>query len=426
MEYFNTKKKKLLLICCVTSFMGQIFINPFSTDFRISLSVVAFSLLIFWYKELEIIPTAVVTGIFLFGFRVLITKIFTESSLINLMIIHYPVIIYYLTFGIFLRLLRFREYHKEALLALFVLSFSDSLSNIVEVMIRREGTDLQGINTIFFVGILRAFMAVLVMECTRYYELFLRKEEHEKRYKQLILLTSNLKSEVFFLRKSMDDMENAMEKSYQLYQQLKELPKDQLQEKPNLGNLSFQALSIAKDIHEIKKDYLRVSVGLEKVLPDMENDKGMYIKELLNLVKDSCDNYSIQMDKQILLDFNYNNNIFIKESYELISIINNLVTNGIEAIEKRGLIKVTANSSHDFLEIYVDDDGAGIASKNIEIIFEAGYSTKFDKLSGKMSSGIGLTHVAYLVKTKLDGEISVKSKEGEGTCFKVTIPLKNV
>ncbi|TVR82072.1 MAG: hybrid sensor histidine kinase/response regulator [Chitinophagaceae bacterium] len=104
-------------------------------------------------------------------------------------------------------------------------------------------------------------------------------------------------------------------------------------------------------------------------------------------------------------------------------VINNLISNAIKYQEpqrenKKIEIDVTVNE--DFAEINISDNGIGINEKSLEEIF-----TMFYRSTARNSgSGIGL----YIVKetiNKMNGEISVQSKFGEGTTFKVKIPNLN-
>lgn len=421
MNFFNSKGRKLFLICMVTTFMGQIYVNPFSSDFRFSLSVVTFTLFMYWYQELKIIPVSLVTGLFLLVFRVLIqySQPWTESIL-ALAGIHYPVVIYYFVLGFFLQIFNFRRLYQQKFIFVALISFSDALANLIEILLRPESTIRQTFFAILFVGVIRGCMTLLVLEAIKYYEMLLVKEQHEERYKQLILLTSNLKSEVFFLKKSMEDMEAAMVKSYRLYDQLKELHQRELKD------MAFSALSVARDIHEIKKDYLRVAAGLEKVMPEIEAHGGMALKDIFNVIESSFKKSITGLNKGIRLQFKLGENVFIKNAYELISIINNLIINAIEAVPIEGEVQVGARLHGENLEIIVRDNGEGIEPDSLRIIFEAGYTTKFDQDTGKMNTGIGLTHVQHLVVDQFNGKIDVMCDPGEGTSFKVELPMTNL
>jgi len=418
----SSRFKKILFICAVTTFMGQIYLNPFGSDFRFSLSVVAFSLFIFWYKELDLIPTAFITSLILFIFRTLIEVLQQgPDMLLNIVYIHYPVIIFYTFFGIFLRIIHFRTQLVNKLMFIILLTISDGTSNVIEIIIRSENIPkLQGFMAIFLVAFIRSFMTLFIIEILKYHEMLLMKEQHEERYKQLVLLTSNLKSELFFLKKSMEDIEFAMEKSYQLYGKLKDFKPEEVEE------YSFQALLIAKDIHEIKKDYIRVSNGLERIIPEIDLYEHMTIRDIFQIIESNLVKNVGALSKEISFDFMCVDDIYIKHSYDLISVINNLIINAIEAIKDKGKISVCAKINDRHFEIEVKDNGVGIAAENINVVFEPGFTTKFDLKSGKMNAGIGLTHVMHIVKNQLLGEIDLKSILGVETVFTVRVPIKNI
>ena len=422
MQNISARLKKILLICAATTFMGQIYLNPFGSDFRFSLSVVAFSLFVFWYKELGLISTAFITGVILFIFRSLIEVLQQgPDMLLNIIYIHYPVIIFYTFFGIFLSMIRFRNVLVNKLMFIILLTISDGASNIIEIIIRSENIPkLHGFMVIFLVAFIRSFLTLFIIEILKYHEMLLMKEQHEERYKQLVLFTSNLKSELFFLKKSMEDIEFAMEKSYQLYERLKDFKPEEIED------YSFQALLVAKDIHEIKKDYLRVSNGLERIIPEVDLYENMTIKDIFHIIESNLNKNIGIMAKDIIFEFLYDDEIFIKHSYELISVINNLIINAIEAIKERGKVTVQAKLIDKHLEVFVKDNGIGIASENYSFIFEPGFTTKFDAKSGKMNAGIGLTHVMHIVKHRLLGEIDLKSVVGTETVFTVKIPINNI
>jgi signal transduction histidine kinase len=64
----------------------------------------------------------------------------------------------------------------------------------------------------------------------------------------------------------------------------------------------------------------------------------------------------------------------------------------------------------------VSDTGTGIPEENISKIFEPYFTTK------ETGSGLGLTLVFKIIREH-QGEISVKSRKGEGSSFIITLPL---
>ena len=102
------------------------------------------------------------------------------------------------------------------------------------------------------------------------------------------------------------------------------------------------------------------------------------------------------------------------------SVLTNLVVNGLQAIDGGGgavSIKIRPEENGQRAVIEVSDTGRGIAPEDIAKIFEPYYSTK------ETGTGLGLA----IVRKAIDdhgGTISVSSKQGSGTTFTITLPLK--
>ena len=58
----------------------------------------------------------------------------------------------------------------------------------------------------------------------------------------------------------------------------------------------------------------------------------------------------------------------------------------------------------------------------MKLLFQVGYSTKFDPDTGDINRGVGLPAVHYIVED-LGGDIQVQSQPGQGACFRVSLPL---
>ena len=102
---------------------------------------------------------------------------------------------------------------------------------------------------------------------------------------------------------------------------------------------------------------------------------------------------------------------------QLIRIINNLVKNAKQACEsvKNPKIIVRVSQTIKYVIFTVSDNGKGIKSKNLSQVFEPKFTTKSSGM------GLGLAIVKKIIET-YKGNITLESKEGEGTKFTVTIP----
>lgn len=108
------------------------------------------------------------------------------------------------------------------------------------------------------------------------------------------------------------------------------------------------------------------------------------------------------------------------------SVIQNLVSNALKFTHTDGTGKVIlrAEMQQEQVHIYIQDTGLGMTKNQIDTLFEPKITFSRQGTLGEKGTGLGLV----LCKRFIDlnqGQISVQSKEGEGTVFKVTLPAAN-
>jgi two-component system, NtrC family, sensor histidine kinase HydH len=97
-------------------------------------------------------------------------------------------------------------------------------------------------------------------------------------------------------------------------------------------------------------------------------------------------------------------------------VIENLIMNAAQASPERGVVTVKTQVVADAAEIDVIDRGSGIDPKDLESIFNPFFTTKPDGV------GLGLAIVSKIVDEH-GGKIVVESTLGEGSVFRVLLPL---
>ena len=99
----------------------------------------------------------------------------------------------------------------------------------------------------------------------------------------------------------------------------------------------------------------------------------------------------------------------------------NLITNAIQSMTKNGKLSVSSNldKNKNYIEINITDTGKGIPPEWLPHIFDPFFSTK-----GEGGTGLGLSVSHGIIKNH-KGDITVKSKVGEGTAFIIRLPVYN-
>ncbi|WP_245628323.1 sensor histidine kinase [Fervidicola ferrireducens] len=411
--------KEMLFVALFTALIGEVYFYPFGTAFRFTAGVIAISFLMLYFKEIPEIVLIPFSGVVVFLFRVFLWSAIGRYDFSKAVSLHYPAFFYYLAYGVFLRLGNIKKLPGSPVNFIAVMALSDISANFVELFVRRE-LNFEYFQEIFTpvvaVGLFRSMVTFSLYLMMERYKLLIIKEEHEKRYAELLELISELKTELIFLKKSTKDLEDAMKQSYDIYSKLQ----GPLDEK-EAGELRKKALNLAREIHEIKKDYLRISRGFSQLLPE-EDKKGMKLSAILSLLKTNTERWMKEQKKQVEFKFRLEKDFIIANYFAFFSILSNLIYNALEALDKEGgRIEVRVRRYFDRMVISVEDNGCGIHSKDLPFIFEPGFSTKVLE-DGSVSTGLGLTHVKNLVE-EMGGKVYVTSKVGEGSRFDLEIPL---
>jgi signal transduction histidine kinase len=101
----------------------------------------------------------------------------------------------------------------------------------------------------------------------------------------------------------------------------------------------------------------------------------------------------------------------------------NLMSNAVKYSPERSVITVTAVAANGRASIEVRDQGPGISHEDTAKIFERFYRTDDAETSGKPGYGLGLMFVREIARHH-GGEVTVASKAGEGSAFKLIVPNK--
>ena len=134
---------------------------------------------------------------------------------------------------------------------------------------------------------------------------------------------------------------------------------------------------------------------------------------------DCVEELSIELEEQNieLAYFNYvdENVQVIADAEQIKRVINNIVSNSIKYIDKpKGYINIRVKDVGDFIQVEIEDNGKGIATKDLPLIFNRFYRTDASRNSSKGGSGIGLSIVKKIIEDH-GGKVWATSKENTGT-----------
>ncbi|XER08714.1 Sensor histidine kinase GlnK [Sporomusa rhizae] len=428
---FTLRRKKyaqyylLLNTVFLVALTSALSVHPFDNHFRFTFGVTMLSILLLYFPRLPVITTASLSAVLIMGSRVLFyTVADSDTTLYKSLMLSLPALCYYIIFGLGFQVFRIRSNLRNIPVMILKLSFIDFVSNLVELYFRHTFSISESVGfftSLVGVAVFRSILTAYGYYALKQYRMFIMAEDRLKRYTQLVMVFAKIKTELYFLQKSSQDIEQVMEESFLLFQELDTLALEFKKINPS----SERALKIAKDIHEVKKDYYRVVKGIEDVVTPSAKESGMNISEIFYIIEQNTVRFLNVDTKKIRIIYKYDDDFVTDKHYMLVSILNNLIINAIEVCGEYGVIIVSQIRTGDQVIFSVEDNGHGIPDEDIELIFVPGYSTKYSETTGKMSTGLGLAHVKNLTEM-LGGTLRVDSQIGRGTKFSVFLPFSKL
>lgn len=181
----------------------------------------------------------------------------------------------------------------------------------------------------------------------------------------------------------------------------------------NNNNYKFQSIVL----HEITR--------LERIVNDMtvyasDRDLVKTKVNLKSLVGETLLMFSHEIaEKNIQVKKNLKGNLVCYvDRDKIVTVLNNLFLNAMEAIEENGRIELNIKRGKKNMIIQVKDDGGGISQDILPKLFIPFFTTK------SKGTGLGLSIVHRIVQNH-NGTIKA-TNEGKGACFTVTLPKKKI
>lgn len=227
-------------------------------------------------------------------------------------------------------------------------------------------------------------------------------------------LTKEKKSEDHQAYETIHDIKNAcgVISGFFSFLEDKEISLTEEQKSQYLKTIKDSAL----DIFELAEGYLGwKKAGSQEVKAEISRvELSLFIESFIGVLRKKAN------DKKIIFDNKINENISVMADHRMLkSVLDNLILNAIKFTKPGGKISIFSEQKGSLVKIYVNDNGNGIPKEKLDKLFQLGNTTI--GTNGEKGTGVGLYTCKKLVK-KMNGDISVKVEEGNGTTFILSLP----
>lgn len=421
-ERIQQQLSLIIISALIMILVAQLNFNLIINGFKISLAVICLPVFAFLLENFPSFPVTLVTAPGIMLARCVFEWL-DGGSFVEAMAAYSPEMLFYLIYGglfsIYVRLMPISHFRPIRLLPLVGI---DMVSNIAEIFVRLGpgGFSFSVFTQLLVVALGRTALAMIFLAAFDAYGLFILKKDDRIRYQRLLLLISQLKSEIIWMNKNTTRIEETMAVSYSLYNELNAV------DDPRAKQAAQKALTVAKDIHEVKKEYYLIMNGISSALNTDQEENGMWIKNICQVIKDSAQHVFGDYGQNLQIDISIGKNFYTDKHYFLMSVLRNLVTNAAEAAQDRPAKVVLSQweEGEDYL-LSVHDNCGGIDPEYLPTIFMPGFSTKINFETGQVSRGLGLCLVKDIIESQLGGTIEVQSEDG-CTDFIIRIPKQHL
>jgi two-component system, sensor histidine kinase YcbA len=394
----------ILVFAAIVAIAGEFKIYPFGSDyFRFSLGPIVFSFIVL-ISNINIVSLSILTTIFVVLLRTLLSISLIDSALLEIVLFHLPAGLFYIIFGLCLQQLSIRRFRDIPFTLWLFMALFELIANLVQtfaitLFVQPQKILLSDILFIVSVASIRSFFVVGIYTSIIF-------TQHKQKIQQMLKLHSDLYTETMYMQQTITLVERVTKDHFLLYKGL------QQKQDP----LSFEALRISSELHEVKKNTQRAVAGLSNLI--IYNEETSYtVHQLIQYVKVTQMHYAHFLNKSITFTLVGTSYYKTKKYLPLLSILNNIISNAVEAIEHVGFIQIEVKELEHEIIFTISNNGHAILESDIALLFEPGYTTKYD-VQGNASTGIGLYHVNTIVN-QFGGSVEVESNSI--TTFKVNL-----
>ena len=169
---------------------------------------------------------------------------------------------------------------------------------------------------------------------------------------------------------------------------------------------------------ELEKDVQRLNIITER-FSKIGSQPNLELKDLIVVLRDVVSYMQNRIPKSVQISLNSSrSSLYVNMNSQLFGwVIENLMKNALDAIKNNGFIAITIHNTENLVTIDIQDNGKGIASRDLNKVFKPGFTTK------KRGWGLGLSLTKRIIENYHKGKIVVlQSTINVGTTFRITIP----
>lgn len=170
----------------------------------------------------------------------------------------------------------------------------------------------------------------------------------------------------------------------------------------------------------------RLSQLVEQILSmSMERRRSMILNKVetnvAQVVESLAAQHRLKADKPVTIKVNIAGDLTVTTDRQHFgNIVSNLIDNAVKYSPRRADITIEAGREGSEVWITVADHGMGIAAERLPYIFDKFYRVPHGNMHEVKGYGLGLYYVKTMTE-KLGGEVTVESRPGQGTTFRLTL-----
>lgn len=144
------------------------------------------------------------------------------------------------------------------------------------------------------------------------------------------------------------------------------------------------------------------------------------IQNVYDTIRDDMELRASSQNRLLSVQFPDNLPTIAADRASLTEVFGNLIDNAIKYSNEGGVITVTAEPKGEFVDVHVEDHGIGMPGNVVSNLFQKFYRSHRSRET-VAGTGIGL-YISKAIAESHGGTISVRSVEGEGSTFTVSLP----